>query len=91
MYNRMLQTILERKFIKMNPQISIIIPVYNSEKYLDRCIKSITKQSYEAFEIILVDDGSKDSSPAICDKWKEMDERVRVIHKRTAELRVQEM
>ena len=66
----------------MNPQISIIIPVYNSEKYLDRCIKSITKQSYEAFEIILVDDGSKDSSPAICDKWKEMDERVRVIHKK---------
>lgn len=72
----------ERKIIEMSPKISIIIPVYNSEKYLDRCLKSIVEQSYDAFEIILVDDGSKDNSPAICDKWNEIDARVKVIHKK---------
>lgn len=64
----------------MNVEISVIIPVYNSEKYLNRCIDSVLNQSYSNFEIILVNDGSKDSSGEICDKYREKDKRVRVIH-----------
>ena len=48
-------------------RISIIIPVYNAEEYLDRCLESISEQSYMSYEVILVDDGSTDSSPLICD------------------------
>lgn len=64
-----------------NPAISIIIPVYNAEKYLRRCIESVLSQSFTDFELILVDDGSKDSSPQICDEYVAKDDRVRVIHK----------
>lgn len=53
----------------MKPLISIIVPVYNIENYLDDCLLSITNQSYENIEIILVDDGSSDKCPALCDKW----------------------
>lgn len=49
--------------------ISVIVPVYNAEKYLDRCVESIVAQTYKNLEIILVDDGSTDNSPAICDAW----------------------
>lgn len=59
--------------------ISVIVPVYNIEKYVKRCIDSILKQTYQNLEIIIVDDGSTDSSPDICDSY--MDQRVRVIHK----------
>ena len=59
--------------------ISIIIPVYNTEKYLDRCILSIVQQTYEHLEIILINDGSTDNSLSICRKWEKRDERVRVI------------
>lgn len=52
------------------PEISIIVPVYNTEKYLDRCIRSIIKQTFSDFELILVDDGSKDNSGFICDEWE---------------------
>ena len=62
-------------------QISIIVPVYNSEKYLDACIDSILSQSFRDFELILVDDGSRDSSPHICDDYVQKDGRVKVIHK----------
>ena len=65
----------------MNPLISVIVPVYNVEKYLDRCVESIINQTYTNLEIILVDDGSPDNCPAMCDKWAEKDERIRVIHK----------
>ena len=62
--------------------VSIIVPVYNVEKYLDRCIESITTQTYEYLEIILVDDGSSDHCPKICDNWKEKDNRIKVFHKK---------
>ena len=62
-------------------KISIIVPVYNTEKYLDRCIQSILAQTYTDFELLLVDDGSTDSSGAICDKYAAEDSRVRVFHK----------
>ena len=61
--------------------ITIIIPVYNCQEYLDRCIKSVANQSYKNLEIILVDDGSTDDSGKICDKWKVIDSRISVIHK----------
>jgi glycosyltransferase involved in cell wall biosynthesis len=63
-----------------NPLISIIIPVYKAEKYLDECISSIVGQTYNNLEIILIDDGSPDSSGAICDRWAEKDSRITVIH-----------
>ena len=65
----------------MNELISIIVPVYKVEKYLDRCVESIVNQTYTNLEIILVDDGSPDNCPAICDKWAEKDNRIRVIHR----------
>lgn len=64
-----------------NPKISIIVPVYNVEKYLDRCVQSLVSQTYDNLEIILVDDGSLDSCPAICDEWASKDNRIKVIHK----------
>ena len=66
------------------PKVSIIVPIYNSEKYIERCIKSILAQTLEDIEIILVDDGSTDSSPELCDKYVEQDSRVKVIHKENA-------
>lgn len=61
--------------------VSCIVPVYNVEKYLEQCIESIVKQTHQNIEIILIDDGSTDSSSEICDRWKEKDSRIRVIHK----------
>lgn len=66
----------------MNPLISVIIPVYNVEKHLEKCVDSMLAQSYSNIEIILVDDGSTDSSPAICDSLATKDCRIRVIHKK---------
>lgn len=63
------------------PEISVIVPVYKAEQYLERCVKSILEQTYQNFELILVDDGSPDGSPILCDKWAEKDSRVHVIHK----------
>jgi len=64
-----------------SPLITIVVPVYNIENYLDRCISSIINQSFNNFELILVDDGSKDKSSQICDNYALQDNRVRVIHK----------
>ncbi|MBR3742911.1 MAG: glycosyltransferase family 2 protein [Clostridia bacterium] len=61
--------------------ISVIVPVYQVERYLDRCISSILKQTYRDFELILVDDGSPDRCGEICDRWAEKDKRIRIIHK----------
>ena len=63
------------------PKISVIIPVYNIEKYLRRCIDSVLAQTYQDFELLLIDDGSKDSSGAICDEYAARDSRVKVFHK----------
>ena len=66
------------------PKISIVVPVYNTEKYLEQCIKSLINQTFNDIEIILVDDGSPDNCPAICDRYAEEDERIKVIHKQNA-------
>ena len=63
------------------PEISIIIPVYNVEKYLDRCIKSVLAQTFTDYEMILVDDCSTDKCPELCDNWAKKDGRIHVIHK----------
>lgn len=65
----------------MEPKVSIIIPVYNKEEYLDSCMESIVNQTVKEIEIILINDGSTDGSASVCDKWKEKDSRVIVIHK----------
>ena len=62
-------------------KVSVIIPVYKVEKYLNKCIESVVNQTYQNLEIILVDDGSPDSCPKICDEWAEKDGRIKVIHK----------
>lgn len=66
--------------------ITVIIPVYNVEKYLERCLDSVLMQTYTNLEIILVDDGSTDSSGLICDKYAEKDARIKVIHKKNGGL-----
>ncbi len=66
----------------MEPLISVIVPVYNVEAYVDKCVQSIVGQTYKRLEILLVDDGSTDQSGALCDEWAEKDKRIRVIHKK---------
>ena len=66
----------------MKDLISIIVPAYNVEKYLNRCINSLVNQTYSNIEIIIVDDGSTDDTPEMCDCWAEKDFRIRVIHKK---------
>lgn len=68
------------------PLISVIVPVYNVEAYLDRCVQSIVDQTYKNLEIILVDDGSPDNCPVLCDAWAEKDSRVKVVHKQNGGL-----
>ncbi len=66
---------------QLNPLISVVIPVFNVEKYLEKCVDSVLVQSYDNFEVILVDDGSTDNSGRICDKYAEKDSRIIVYHK----------
>ena len=70
------------------PKISVIIPVYNVEQYLEQCLSSVISQTLRDIEIILVDDGSTDSSPEICDKYASIDNRLKVIHKKNEGLGV---
>ena len=63
------------------PLISVIVPIYNVENYLERCVESIIHQTYKNLEIILVDDGSPDNCPQMCDEWAKKDNRIKVIHK----------
>lgn len=69
-----------------NPLISVVVPIYKVENYLERCLKSIIGQTYVKLEIILVDDGSPDGCPEICDNYAKMDSRIRVIHKKNGGL-----
>ena len=68
------------------PFFSIIVPVYKTEKYIHQCVESILGQSFTDFEAILVDDGSPDSCPAICDEYAKKDSRIRVVHKQNGGL-----
>ena len=70
------------KKVSNEPLISVIIPVYKVEKYLNRCVDSVINQTYKNIEIILVDDGSPDNCPKICDDYAKKDKRIRVIHKK---------
>lgn len=72
--------------MEQSPLISIVVPVYKVERFLDRCVKSILGQTYERLEIILVDDGSPDRCPQMCDAWAEKDKRIKVIHKKNGGL-----
>ena len=67
--------------IENNPKISIVIPIYNVEKYLSNCIESITNQSFQNYEMILVNDGSKDSSLEICYKYKKNNNKIKIVNK----------
>ena len=63
-------------------KVSVIIPIYNDEKYLEQCLDSVIKQTYKNLEIILIDDGSTDRTPEICEQYRERDSRIRVFHKK---------
>ena len=67
--------------MESNPKISVIVPVYKAEKYIHRCIDSLLAQTFKNFELLLIDDGSPDSSGKICDEYASIDSRVRVFHK----------
>ena len=70
----------------MDELISVIVPIYKVEDYLDRCVKSIVEQTYSNLEIILVDDGSPDQCPKLCDEWAKKDARIKVVHKKNGGL-----
>lgn len=70
----------------VKPLVSIIIPIYQTEKYLPRCIDSLKRQSLTNIEIILIDDGSPDKCGEICDEYAEKDERIKVFHQKHAGL-----
>lgn len=72
---------MENQIMQDRPMISVIIPVYNAEKFLEKCIYSVLNQTYNNIEVILVDDGSTDNSAIICDRWQSIDKRIRTYHK----------
>lgn len=65
----------------MTPKISIIIPCYNQQEFIDRCVKSVTEQTYTTWECILINDGSTDNTPELCGKWTKNDRRIKLFHK----------
>lgn len=69
-----------------NPKVSILVPIYNVEKYLRRCIDSVLSQDFRDYELILVDDGSPDRCPQICDEYAKKDRRIKVVHKKNGGL-----
>ncbi len=68
----------------MNPKVSIILPVYNVEKYIDKCVGSLLNQSFDDFEVLIINDGSTDSSAEACNRWAERDSKVKVFHQQNA-------
>lgn len=73
------------------PLISVILPIYYVEKYLDRCIDNILNQSFSCFDLVLIDDGSSDRCGEICEEFVEKDSRIVLIHKKTAVCPMREM
>ena len=69
-------------------EVTVIVPIYNEEQLMNRCVESIVNQTHEKLEILLIDDGSIDRTPILCEKWAEKDQRVRVIHKKNEGLGV---
>ena len=67
-------------------KVSVIIPVYNVERYLNKCVQSIVDQTLDSLEIILVDDESPDACPQMCEEWAKKDNRIKVIHKKNGGL-----
>lgn len=72
-------------------QISIIVPVFNVKQYLPKCINSILQQTFQDFELLLIDDGSTDGSDVVCDDYAQKDDRIKVIHKKMKELVLHEI
>lgn len=72
--------------MNQQPKVSVVVPIYNTEPYLERCMQSLLSQTLKDIEIILVDDGSPDCSPKMCDEYAQKDSRIKVIHKRNAGL-----
>ena len=68
------------------PLISVVLPIYNIEEYLDRCMQAVLNQTYDNLEILMVDDGSPDGCPALCDQYALKDPRVRPLHKKNGGL-----
>jgi glycosyltransferase involved in cell wall biosynthesis len=74
--------------IKSNPLISVIIPVYKVEEYLNKCVDSVLNQEFKEIEVLLINDGSPDNCPVICDEYARVDQRVRVVHQKNGGLSV---
>lgn len=74
------------RIFRRDKMLSVIVPIYNSEKYLKQCVDSLIYQTYKNLEIILVDDGSTDSSPEICDTYAKLDSRIKVVHQENARI-----
>lgn len=68
--------------MKTDTLVSIIVPIYKAENYINRCVDSILNQTFKDFELLLIDDGSPDKSGYICDEYAKKDNRIRVIHKK---------
>ncbi len=68
----------------MQPRVSLIVPVYNGEKWLERCVQSLLAQTMGDFELLLIDDGSEDSTPELCDQWAQRDQRIHVFHQKNS-------
>lgn len=79
--NKTFEKAVKRKAKLFMKCVSIIVPVYNSEKFINRCVKSILNQTFKNFELLLIDDGSSDNSGVICDEYADKDNRIRVLHK----------
>ena len=75
-----------KPFLPQQGRVSVVVPVYNTAPYLDRCIRSLQQQTWQDLEVLLIDDGSTDSSADLCDRWASEDSRIRVIHKENAGL-----
>lgn len=77
---------MTKSVLTNSPKLSIIVPVFRVEQFLNKCVDSILNQTYRNLEVILVDDGSTDNCPRICDEYSQADPRVRVIHKKNGGL-----